>query len=627
MRRPTSALAKLIIGGTLAATAVLAQQAPSLIPSAPDGATANESAATTATPSDVISPMLAARGARSLLRNGLDYITYQEYERALAFFREAEARKGDLSESERLKLKQGIERAQRGLREAANGINADRAYARSGGGRRPGAMALAAPEAIEREPIQLAGGQASETSNPNAANVRAAAPPASASEPEPRPTPDPLATSSPMPMPPTPIIEPVVLPPLSGEATPALLPGSAITPAPAPAAKPDQGVAPTSRPTAALPAQAASLLDPAAPTPDDGLLPSLPPNMPSPVVAPPDPVEPPGRPVSGTPEVEMLPPLPQLSRPSSPAPALAPAPVTTPAAALIVVPEPEAPPAPEAPPVGRQTVREQPIESLPRIHPGQPAAVISDTPPAPTVEPYPSVNPDISTTTPRGRFGLDTLVPERAEAPPSTLSPELQREVERIARLQDEEMRRNAATPPEPPVDLPSTPGGPTSNRLEISRAPSPTEARPIRAIPVPEEFVPLPKREWDPNRKYWAAAATCHMPLYFQDASLERYGYSMEQRFGTAGRYLSVPIDDPRQSKQRNQIIQPLFSIGLFATQIALLPYNILMDPPWEAEYDLGYYRPGDRVPTDVYYLPMTGVGPPLHGKNYGVAPSTSRW
>ena len=130
---------------------------------------------------------------------------------------------------------------------------------------------------------------------------------------------------------------------------------------------------------------------------------------------------------------------------------------------------------------------------------------------------------------------------------------------------------------------------------------------------------MPLPKREWEPNRKYWAAAATCHLPLYFQDASLERYGYSMEQRFGPAGRFLSYPIDDPRQSKQRNQLIQPMFSAALFAFQIGMLPYNLLMDPPWEAEYDLGYYRPGDRVPTDVYYLPLTGVGPPFRGKNYG--------
>ncbi len=118
--------------------------------------------------------------------------------------------------------------------------------------------------------------------------------------------------------------------------------------------------------------------------------------------------------------------------------------------------------------------------------------------------------------------------------------------------------------------------------------------------------------------RKYWTAPSVCHMPLYFQDASLERYGHSVEQFFGPAGRYLTYPIDDPTQSKQRFQILQPAFSAGLMAAQVALWPWNLVMDPPWEAEYDLGYYRPGDRVPTDVYYLPYTGVGPPLHGKNY---------
>jgi hypothetical protein len=234
----------------------------------------------------------------------------------------------------------------------------------------------------------------------------------------------------------------------------------------------------------------------------------------------------------------------------------------------------------------------------------------------------------------RGQFGTDTLIPQRPEVlPPSSLTPDLQRRVEEVAQRQDEEMRRKAAAERNAPPGEPLvSPGSPASTRLEISRAPSPTEARPIRAIPVPEEFVPLPKREWQPNRKFWAAAATGHMPLYFQDAALERYGYSMEQRFGTAGRYLSYPIDDPRQSKQRNQLAQPWFSVGLFAAQIVLLPYNLIMDPPWEAEYDLGYYRPGDRVPTDVYYLPLTGVGPPLQGKNYGQPPQgaslpSSRW
>jgi hypothetical protein len=199
----------------------------------------------------------------------------------------------------------------------------------------------------------------------------------------------------------------------------------------------------------------------------------------------------------------------------------------------------------------------------------------------------------------------------------STLSPDLRRQVEEIAQRDEESLRRNG-----PPDRLPSAGAGVAppapSTRLEISRAPSPTEARPLRAIPVPEEFVPLPPREWSPNRKYFAAAATCHMPLYFQDAALERYGHNVEQFAGPLGRFATYPVDDPTQSNQRNQILQPFFSIGLFAAQIALLPYNLVMDPPWESEYDLGYYRPGDLVPTDVYYLPFTGVGPPLHGKHY---------
>jgi hypothetical protein len=214
----------------------------------------------------------------------------------------------------------------------------------------------------------------------------------------------------------------------------------------------------------------------------------------------------------------------------------------------------------------------------------------------------------------------DTLVPQRSSPTTSTLPPDLRREVERIAQRDEENLRRNGPPDrqPPPPGEAGGTPGSTPSTRLEISRAPSPTEARPIRAIPVPEEFVPLPPRQWAPNRKYWSAAATCHMPLYFQDAALERYGHSTEQFFGPLGRCLTYPVDDPTQSNQRNQIAQPFISAGVFVAQIIALPYNLIMDPPWEAEYDLGYWRPGDRVPTDVYYLPTTGVGPPLRGSNY---------
>ena len=64
--------------------------------------------------------MTAARGARYLLRNGLDYLNYQQYERALKFLRDAESRQKELNDAEKRALKRGIERAQRGLREAAD---------------------------------------------------------------------------------------------------------------------------------------------------------------------------------------------------------------------------------------------------------------------------------------------------------------------------------------------------------------------------------------------------------------------------------------------------------------------------------------------------------------------------
>ena len=213
----------------------------------------------------------------------------------------------------------------------------------------------------------------------------------------------------------------------------------------------------------------------------------------------------------------------------------------------------------------------------------------------------------------------DTLIPSRPN-PASTLHPELKREVERIVRQQEDDLRRRQQVQAQPSNRTRDTISSDLRNQtqLDISRAPSPAEARPIKAIPVPEDWVPLPPRTWVAQRKYWAAAATCHLPLYFQDPVLERYGHSVEQFLGPVGRYLTYPLDDPTQSTQRNQILQPFFSAGLFAFQIAALPYNVIVDPPWEAQYDLGYYRPGDNVPTDTYWLPLHGYGPPLRGSNY---------
>ncbi len=213
------------------------------------------------------------------------------------------------------------------------------------------------------------------------------------------------------------------------------------------------------------------------------------------------------------------------------------------------------------------------------------------------------------------------------DTPSSTLRPDEERRVAEImARQKQEELLRNQMQQGrqriQPQGDGMGGREGSTSNlqsqTYDISRAPSPAEARPIKAIPVPEDWVPLAARDWSPQRKYFAAAATCHLPLYFQDAVLERYGHPVEQFVGPVGRFLSYPVNDPKQSTQRNQIIQPFFSAGLMALQIAAWPYNAIMDPPWEAQYDLGYYRPGDMVPVDVYWLPLRGYGPPLRGNSY---------
>jgi hypothetical protein len=209
--------------------------------------------------------------------------------------------------------------------------------------------------------------------------------------------------------------------------------------------------------------------------------------------------------------------------------------------------------------------------------------------------------------------------PRRERRGELKLHPDTLREVEELARRQAEE-ERQLASPDRAQEDMPPATSDYQSEELaEIPRAPSPTEARPIKPIPVPDDFVPLEQRMFPAYRKYWASPATCHMPLYFQDAVLERYGQSAEQALGPhMGRHLSYPLDDPRQSAQRNQILQPAYSTGMFLLQIAAWPFNILMDPPWEAQYDLGYHRPGDPIPPDSVYWPKLGIGPPLHGMKY---------
>ena len=79
--------------------------------------------------------------------------------------------------------------------------------------------------------------------------------------------------------------------------------------------------------------------------------------------------------------------------------------------------------------------------------------------------------------------------------------------------------------------------------------------------------------RDWPTLSYSWEASAVAHNPLYFEDANLERYGYS-------------------------RGILQPLISGGRFFTTVVFLPYKLVAYPPGELIYPLGYARPGDPAP-----------------------------
>ena len=426
-------------------------------------------------------------------------------------------------------------------------------------------------------------------------------------------TPEEAATPAPSAVPPL-DVEPLALPPL-GASTPT---APAPVPVPAPAML-DELEAPRTAavPSAAeldLPALPSDLRDRGVGSVDAALTP-----LPEPAAdLPQSPAGPSGAPVD----------LPQVVAP--PAGLSTAQPEAVPAE-----PEPEPEAAPAAPSTEELLAPEPAVDPIQEVPAPAPVAEAVEGSPAPAPEPVPAdepaqVQPTVDPVevpaqapAPGASTGFDSFLPARAN-PVSTLSPELQGRVDEVARRIDDETRiaqsQPAAAVPPPPAAAPYDPNSDlrSQTQIDISRAPSPAEARPIRAIPVPEDWVPLGARDWSSQRKYWAAAATCHMPLYFQDPMLERYGHSVEHFVGPLGRFMAYPVDKHTQTTQRNQIAQPFASIGLFAGQILALPYNLIMDPPWEAQYDLGYWRPGDKIPTDMYYLPTHGIGPPLKGKNY---------
>lgn len=92
------------------------------------------------------------------------------------------------------------------------------------------------------------------------------------------------------------------------------------------------------------------------------------------------------------------------------------------------------------------------------------------------------------------------------------------------------------------------------------------------------EEFQP---RMFADTAMVWEPTNFYHYPLYFEDATLERYGHT-------------YPF-----------VVQPFVSVAKFGGQLLALPYQMTLDPIDKPMYALGWYRPGEVAPKLKYQIP----------------------
>lgn len=106
----------------------------------------------------------------------------------------------------------------------------------------------------------------------------------------------------------------------------------------------------------------------------------------------------------------------------------------------------------------------------------------------------------------------------------------------------------------------------PTAGRMPQERSGPLGQEQPVLAHSGPTE------RGWNASEVYWNAPQTTHAPLYFEENSLERAGYS-------------------------RGYVQPVVSGLKFFTTAAFLPGLMTIDPPNSVQYELGEDRPGSIV------------------------------
>ena len=124
---------------------------------------------------------------------------------------------------------------------------------------------------------------------------------------------------------------------------------------------------------------------------------------------------------------------------------------------------------------------------------------------------------------------------------------------------------------PVKPITALGTNIAPPDGRLPVDYAMS---ALPAQRVMAPDQVGEGP---W--TGVHWEAPGTCHRPLYFENPSLERHGYSLG-------------------------LAQPFASAAHFVGNAAILPYRMAAEPTCDCVYTLGHERPGTPTPLR-YYRP----------------------
>ena len=131
-----------------------------------------------------------------------------------------------------------------------------------------------------------------------------------------------------------------------------------------------------------------------------------------------------------------------------------------------------------------------------------------------------------------------------------------------------------------------------TDIRLGEQKLP-PDNARTLFGDSLPHSRLAMNRMDWPDIAFWWVPTEFSHWPLYFDDIPLERYG----------------------QTSCR--LAQPGLSGVHFFGNVALLPYELLVDLPCSRITQLGYHRPGSDAPAvreRLRVLPDPAIWNPLH-------------